>query len=126
MASAAGIKKPTPRTPKAKNNLRTALSQSSEIYSLESTFPLSAAEQGSEITTVNVGTGLDLQTFKIHKNLLCKASKCFDGALNDGFMESSGNINLPSDHPVAFEVLYQWLYSGFIREASFVSLAAPY
>ena len=79
-------------------------------------FPILSSVHGSETVTVLVGNELDARNFTIHKELLCLASKYFNGALNDGFKESSSGLEMANDCPFAFEVLYQWLYSGCVRE----------
>ena len=79
-------------------------------------FPLSASEHGSSVVTYTVGalTEWPTRTFTVHKNLLCRASKYFDTALNGQFMErSKKKLELPHDSPEAFEVLYHWVYTGF-------------
>ena len=53
-----------------------------------------------------------MRTFHVHKNLLAQASDYFDRALNGDFAESAGTIDLHRHCPIAFEVVYQWLYSG--------------
>ena len=81
-----------------------------------SVFPLLSTAHGSETITVLVGNEYHARNFTIHKELLCQASKYFDGALKNGFKESSSGLELPDDCPFAFEVLYQWLYSGHVRD----------
>jgi hypothetical protein len=75
-------------------------------------FPQSSSQHGSEMVTVEVGTGQEMQAFTIHKNLLSQASEYFDRALNGNFIESYGLIRLPRHAPEAFELVYQWLYTG--------------
>ena len=87
---------------------------------METSFPLTAKEHGKKIILVHVGQGSDAQTFSIHKNLICKASNYFDKALTSGFKEGAeGQLHLPSECPMTFEVLYQWLYSGRFLRAKF-------
>jgi hypothetical protein len=64
------------------------------------------------MVTVEVGTGQEMQAFTIHRNLLSQASEYFDRALNGNFIESHGLIRLPRHAPEAFELVYQWLYTG--------------
>jgi hypothetical protein len=78
-----------------------------------SKFPLLSKTHGSQLATVTVGTGPKQHTFSIHKQLLAQASPYFDRALNGPFLESTSNtLTLERLCPIAFEVLYQWLYSG--------------
>lgn len=79
-------------------------------------FPLRSAAHGREIATATVRKDEDAQNFTIHKSLLSLASKYFDGALNDGFKGSSSGLELSHDCLFAFEVLYQWLYSGKVMD----------
>ena len=81
-----------------------------------SVFPKLSPAHGSETITVLVGNEYHARSFTIHKELLCAASKYFDGALNDGFKESSSGLEMANDCPFAFEVLYQWLYSGYVKD----------
>jgi hypothetical protein len=83
-------------------------------------FPLPAKTHGTNIVNVHVGSGSIMQIFSIHKSLLCAASDYFIGALTGNFEESSTQVlELKHDCPMAFEVLYQWLYSGAVHRASF-------
>jgi hypothetical protein len=79
-------------------------------------YPVHSYDHGSTIITMSVGKDKGAQKFTIHKTLLCLASKYFDGALNNGFKESLSGLELTEDCPFAFEVLYQWLYSGKIMD----------
>jgi hypothetical protein len=82
--------------------------------------PLPATTHGTKIVNVHVGSGSIMQIYSIHKSLLCVASDYFIGALAGNFEESSTQVlELKHDCPIAFEVLYQWLYSGAIHHASF-------
>jgi hypothetical protein len=65
------------------------------------------------VTVAKVST---TRTFTIHKSLLCNALKYFDSALNDGFEETTDSLTLPDDCPLAFEVRYQYLYSGQVKQ----------
>jgi hypothetical protein len=82
--------------------------------------PLPASTHGTKIVNVHVGSGSIMQIYSIHKSLLCTASDYFIGALAGSFEESSTQVlELKRDCPIAFEVLYQWLYSGAVHHASF-------
>ena len=81
-----------------------------------SVFPMLSPAHGSETITVLVGNQYYARNFTIHKELLCAASKYFDGALKNGFKESSSGLEMADDCPFAFEILYQWLYSGYVRD----------
>ncbi len=84
-----------------------------------SAFPIRSTDHGSEMITVTVGKHEEnTEQSTIHRNLLSAASKYFDGAINDGFRESTEGIRLPEDCPVAFEVIYQYLYSGKIQDSA--------
>ena len=86
----------------------------------EDAFPLNARDHGTEMVTVNVGNKCAMQAFSVHKGLLRKASDYFEGALAGSFQEGIGNqLDLPNDCPMAFEVIYQWLYSGEVLRAKF-------
>ena len=75
-------------------------------------FPLPSSQHGSDMATIIVGQDDKQRQFYIHRNLLAQASEYFDRALNGKFTESAGTIKLSRHSPVAFEVVYQWLYSG--------------
>ena len=79
-------------------------------------FPVSARDHGTEFATVDVGIPTAFskpQTFHIHKNLLIKASTYYSVALGKNFAEARTNqIELQWADSAAFEVLYQYLYSG--------------
>lgn len=82
-------------------------------------FPLPASEHCTSIITYTVGsrTQWPTRTFRVHKKLLCRASEYFNKSLNGGFRErSEKKLELPHDCPAAFEVLYNWVYTGFFYE----------
>jgi BTB/POZ domain len=76
-----------------------------------------ASAHGVEIVTVNAGTKQRTQIFKIHKDLLCRSSSFFNSTFNGHFLESeTGCLELAAVDPMTFEVLYQWLYTGSVRD----------
>ena len=81
-----------------------------------SVFPKLSPGHGSETITVLVGNEYHARKFTVHKELLCAASKYFDGALSDNFKESSSGLEMSDECPFAFEVLYQWLYTGYVKD----------
>ena len=82
-------------------------------------FPLPASEHGTSMITYTVGarTEWPARTFTVHKNLLCRASEYFRKSLNGRFKErSERELELLHDCPAAFDVLYNWVYTGFFYE----------
>ena len=76
-----------------------------------------ASEHGFDIVTVKSGGKQRNQTFRIHKDLLCSSSDFFKSTFNGHFLESeTGCLELPAVDPMTFEVLYQWLYTGSVRD----------
>jgi hypothetical protein len=65
---------------------------------------------GSSIIALNVGTGLDMQTFTIHRDLLSNGSQYFAGKLST--LKKSTTLDLSDLDPIAFEAVYEWLYAG--------------
>ncbi|KAI9715727.1 MAG: hypothetical protein M1828_000742 [Chrysothrix sp. TS-e1954] len=64
-------------------------------------------------TEVNVGPGLE--SFYIHKELLCYFSDFFVKALEGSFREAtSNNIDLEEDNVEVFRIFNLWLYSGIV------------
>jgi hypothetical protein len=62
---------------------------------------------------VIVGEGESQRNFTIHKALLVQASIYFERCLNGNFKEATqAQICLTHHHPVTFEFVYQWLYTG--------------
>jgi|SRR5271154_1848039 len=81
--------------------------------------PAPASAHGTTVVTVIVGRGDQAQPFTIHKNLLSRASSYFCSALKSNFREGcKETLELEEDCPMIFEVLYRWLYSGYIFEAN--------
>lgn len=82
------------------------------------------------MATVHVGADNDQKTFLVHRSLLSQASQYFDRALNGHFLESGGTLKLDHHTPLAFEVLYQYLYSGHLLQPGEIKLdgkvATPY
>jgi len=69
---------------------------------------------GHEVVSIVVGSSSP-KTFAIHKNLVVAASTFFDAALNGSFKEGRDQkITLPEDDSEAFQVFYDWLYTGKI------------
>ena len=76
-----------------------------------------ASEHGLDMVTVKAGESQRTQTFKIHKDLLCKSSDFFRSTFNGRFQESEkGCLELTAVDPATFEVLYQWLYTGSVQD----------
>jgi hypothetical protein len=81
-----------------------------------------ASKHGLEMITVVVGekSKWPAQTFAIHRNLLYLASAVFARKIDAlGKGSSDITLKLPRDCPMAFAILYQWLYSGKILSTSF-------
>lgn len=86
----------------------------------KNTFPIPAQEQGSQIIDVHVGSGRTGQIFRIHRALLCSASPYYSRLLQGNFSESQQDeMLLKNECSMAFEVLYQYLYSGQVLKAKF-------
>lgn len=82
--------------------------------------PLNPQKHGTEIITLAIGKGGRRQTFMMHKEVLCKASSFFNRTLENGFREAiEAKITLADQDPIAFGVLYQYLYSGNVHKADF-------
>jgi BTB/POZ domain len=61
---------------------------------------------------VNVGSGTNQFTFKVHENVLIE-TPFFQACLQSGFVESTRReVNLPEDDPAAMEQVLLWLYLG--------------
>jgi hypothetical protein len=85
-------------------------------------FPIHVDDQGIDIVTIKVGSENQTQAFKIHKWALIKASPYFFNALAGTFKEASDDtIELAEDDPIAFKVLYHYIYSGNVHAANFYS-----
>ena len=83
-------------------------------------FPVPPRSHGAEIVKVVVGRPESSRDYFVHKSLLCKASPYFSAALSGKFKEASDNRLVPSkEHPLAFEVLYHYLYTGQVQPADF-------
>ena len=85
-------------------------------------FPSLSIFHGKELVTVTVGDDKDQADFVVHKSLLCAASSYFSVALEEKFAESTAKtLTLKQHSPQAFEVLYQYIYTGVIHPATFYS-----
>lgn len=85
-------------------------------------FPIHANEHGIEMTVVKVDLGKRSQEFKIHKSLLVKTSPYFARALTGEFKEATESVICLKEHdPIAFSVLYQYIYTGNVHAADFYS-----
>lgn len=70
---------------------------------------------GSETVTVSVGLENKKRTFIIHKGLLTSHSEFFKTALKVEWVEGQKRIvSLPVDDPEAFDIFYNFLYTGQI------------
>ncbi|KAI4728593.1 hypothetical protein E4T49_03561 [Aureobasidium sp. EXF-10728] len=71
---------------------------------------LDAVTSGS-IAKIIVGSGTDIETFTVHKKLLCDSSTYFKAALNNGFRETKDQtITLDDENPGVFRTFVVWLY----------------
>ena len=87
-------------------------------------FPIPASIHGTSTILVNVGIGPAMRSFSIHQGLLRKASPYFASRLSGNYEDGKhGEIDLGDDCPLAFEVLYQFLYSGKVIKAKFYTQA---
>lgn len=76
-----------------------------------------ASQHGHEMVRIKTGHGERRQTFTIHKDLIGSASDFFQSAFKGGFLESQTScLELTTVDPMTFEVLYQWLYTGSVRD----------
>ena len=72
------------------------------------------------MVTVTVGSEDDRRDFIVHKALLCAASAYFTAALDGSFAEAQQGVLHLKDHcPMAFEVLYQYIYTGQTQPSVF-------
>ena len=79
--------------------------------------PARASAHGLETVTIKAGQDTKVQLFTIHKELLCNSSDFFKSTFNNHFIESeTGCLELVAVDPMTFEVLYQWLYTGSVRD----------
>jgi hypothetical protein len=83
-------------------------------------FPMPADQHGNDIITLIIGTGESARTYSVHKELLCSASEYFRAALGTGFKEAADKtLTMQDECPIAFAVIYGFLYTGEVRHASF-------
>lgn len=83
-------------------------------------FPTSCEQHGRQMIDVHISTGTTRKTFFIHKSLLCSASPYYSKRLEGNFSDSQQNeMQLEDECPMAFHVLYQYLYSGQVLHANF-------
>lgn len=77
---------------------------------------LPSIDHGELITTVVVGRGKHAKNFAIHRQLLRNESPKFDRLLSE---ERQDVVHLEDECPIAFAVVYHYLYSGSIWEVNF-------
>ena len=82
-------------------------------------FPISPRSHGMELVKVKVGRSDCSQEYFVHKSLLCQASPYFSAALSGNFSGAKDCVTLSKEHPLAFDVLYHYLYSGKVEHANF-------
>lgn len=64
---------------------------------------------------VTVLVGPEKHRFDVHRALVCASSDFFQAALNGGFKEQGGEINLPDQETKTFKFFVHWLYTGKLR-----------
>lgn len=70
---------------------------------------------GIDQTIVTIKIGPDAKDFHIHRELLCKASRYFQGTFKGEFSEARDRvINLDDISVRTFETVQRWLYSGIL------------
>ena len=83
-------------------------------------FPVSSRLHGADMVTISVGLkDAEKQKFHVHRDLLCRASRYFQKCLKGSFFEANSDHLDVEECSMAFEVLYQWIYSGRILKATF-------
>ncbi|TGO18014.1 hypothetical protein BTUL_0013g00910 [Botrytis tulipae] len=65
---------------------------------------------------VDLIVGPEEALFRVHKSFLCNKIPYFDRMFNGGFIEAKENsAKFPEDGPESFDILIEWVYSGYIR-----------
>ena len=100
--------------------------RSVECTILPGPFPVDPLRLGHGIVTVIVGAETEWLTrrFVVHRSLLELASASFKDELEDIADDTQEELELPDDCPMAFEVLYHWMYSGMVYDHSFYPAGA--
>jgi hypothetical protein len=67
-----------------------------------------------DMVKVHVGSGQDMKTYSVFKNILTQKSPFFAAAFNpNSFREGAENeISLPQDDPFVFEFILHWMYTS--------------
>jgi hypothetical protein len=72
----------------------------------------------SQSPPVTILVGPNQVTFEIPKDLLCHNARFFEAALRGPFKEASeSKIYMKEDSVSAFEMLFQWIYTGDVIPA---------
>lgn len=59
----------------------------------------------------------EVQTFSVHKEIICNYSDYFRAACTGEFLEAkSGRVRLPEDHAELFDLFVQWVYSQNLEQ----------
>ena len=74
---------------------------------------------GDQTASIILGKGDDSKTFVIHTKILTSTSKFFKEALRSCKGDNKNKILLGDHCPLAFEVVYRYLYSGDIWDTKF-------
>ena len=84
-------------------------------------FPVDPLSLDKKMVTVIVGAETEWQTrtFAVHRSLLRLASASFEDELEYIPKGSQKKLELEDDCPMAFEVLYHWMYSGRVYDHTF-------
>ncbi|KAF7900957.1 hypothetical protein EAF00_003178 [Botryotinia globosa] len=70
----------------------------------------------NETEMVELKVGPEEALFRVHKSFLCNKIPYFDRMFNGGFIEAKENsAKFPEDDPQSFDILIEWVYSGYVR-----------
>lgn len=62
---------------------------------------------------VDIFVGAEKKKYHLHRDLLCERSEFFKASFMGSFKEAeAGELELPEDDVVSFELLVKWLYGG--------------
>ena len=92
------------------------------VRSDPSAMPYRAWQHGNDFVHVVIGRDEGAHTFAIHRDLLVRASVYFEKKLSSQPREPFPTITLPHLRSAAFEVVYQYVYTGGLHDDKFYDI----
>jgi len=72
---------------------------------------------------IDIYVGPTKKLFRVHKAIFCEKIPYFDKMFSGGFKDAlEHSATFPEDSPEDFEVIYEWVYTGFLKPPEVITI----